>query len=102
MSSFAVSRSARVDVKNIAAYTQKTWGLNQRRDYIKGLDLAFHFLAENPLAGITCDYIFSGLRKYRYERHIIFYENRNKSVFIVRVLHSSMDVEPQFIIFNSR
>tara|TARA_R110000782_G_scaffold82663_11_gene162480 strand:+ start:2200 stop:2499 length:300 start_codon:yes stop_codon:yes gene_type:complete len=95
MSSFVVSRAARADLKNIAAYTQKTWGTSQRIDYLKGLDLAFHCLAENPLSGITCDYIISGLRKHCYESHIIFYENRNSTVFIARVLHSSMDVEPK-------
>ena len=47
MSSFLVSRAARADLKNIAAYTQKTWGAEQRRAYIKDLDLTFLFLAEN-------------------------------------------------------
>ena len=43
MNAFSVSRAARVDLKNIAAYTQKVWGAEQRRTYLKGLDLAFHF-----------------------------------------------------------
>ena len=47
MSLFSVSRAARADLKNIAAYTQKTWGAEQRRTYIKDLDLTFLFLAEN-------------------------------------------------------
>lgn len=80
-------------MKNIAAYTQKTWGAKQRRIYIKELDIVFHFLADNPLSGNTCDYIVSGLRKHSYGRHIIFYEDRQDSVFIARVLHKSMDIE---------
>ena len=95
MSSFEVSRAARADLKNIAAYTQRTWGSLQRRTYIKGLDAAFHFLADNPLSGVACDYIDKNLRKHRHEHHTIFYENSNGSIFIVRVLHKSMDVDTQ-------
>lgn len=95
MSLFSVSRAARADLKNIAAYTQKTWGVEQRRAYIKGLDLTFLFLAENPMSGTPCDYIVSGLRKYTHESHTIFYENKDHSVFIIRILHKSMDVESQ-------
>lgn len=96
MTVFSVSRAARADLKNVAAYTQKVWGAEQRRAYLKGLDLAFHFLAENPLAGAPCDYIVDGLRKYRLESHTIFYEKIDNEIFIVRILHKSMDVERNF------
>lgn len=92
MTSFSVSRAARADLKNIAAYTQKNWGAEQRRTYLKGLDLTFHFLVENPQAGSPCDYIAVGLRKRRFENHTIFYEIQGNQVFIVRILHNSMDV----------
>ena len=95
MSLFLVSRTARADLKNIAAYTQKTWDAEQRRSYIKELDLAFLFLAENPMSGTPCGYIISGLRKHRHKSHTIFYENKDNSIFIVRILHKSMDVKLQ-------
>lgn len=96
MSTFSVSRAARADLKNIASYTQKVWGAEQRRTYLKGLDLAFHFLAENPIAGVPCNYVVDGLRKHRFESHTIFYEKNNNEIIIVRVLHKSMDVERNF------
>ncbi len=96
MTVFSVSRSARTDLKNIAAYTQRVWGAEQRRTYLKGLDLAFHFLAENPLSGVACDYILEDLRKHRFESHIIFYDKTNDDITIVRVLHKSMNVELSF------
>jgi len=96
MTPFAVSKAARADLKNIAVYTQKVWGAEQRRTYLKGFDLAFYFLANNPLAGAPCDYIATNLRKHRFESHTIFYENINSEVLIVRVLHKSMDVELNF------
>ena len=96
MSTFSVSRAARADLKNIAAYTQKVWGAEQRRIYLKGLDLAFHFLADNPLAGSPCNYIADGLRKYRFESHTVFYEKQDNDILIVRILHKSMDVDLNF------
>ncbi|MES9861223.1 MAG: type II toxin-antitoxin system RelE/ParE family toxin [Candidatus Thiodiazotropha sp. LLP2] len=96
MSAFSVSRAARADLKNIAAYTQKVWGAEQRRTYLKGLDLAFRFLADNPLAGSPCEYVAEGLRKHRFESHTIFYENVDSAVLIVRVLHNSMDAERNY------
>ncbi|MFT7389192.1 MAG: toxin ParE1/3/4 [Candidatus Endobugula sp.] len=95
MNAFFVSRAARADLKNIAAYTQKTWGAVQRRAYIKELDGQFHVLAENPLSGVSCDYIVDGLKKYHHKHHTIFYENVDKAISILRVLHKSMDVELQ-------
>lgn len=96
MSSFVVSKAALADLKNIAAYTQKTWGASQRRKYLKGLDKAFKFLADCPLSGNQCDYITKGLRKHPHESHIIFYEVNKDSIFVVRVLHNSMDIESKF------
>lgn len=96
MTPFLVSNAARADLKNIAAYTQRIWGAKQRRVYLKGLDLAFHFLAENPLAGAACDYIMEGLRKHHFESHTAFYEKVHGRIIIVRILHESMDIEPNF------
>lgn len=96
MSSFAVSNAARADLKNIAAYTQKTWGVSQRRKYLKDLDKTLHFLSDNPLSGNQCDYIVKGLRKHAHENHTIFYEISKKSIYIVRVLHNSMNVDSNF------
>ena len=95
MNLFIVSRAARVDLKHIATYTQETWGADQRRIYIKELDSAFYFLSNNPLSGTACDYIDEGLRKYPHRHHVIYYEINGDNIFIVRVLHKSMDAEIQ-------
>jgi len=96
MNTFSVTNAARTDLKNIAAYTQKMWGVKQRRTYLKSLDVTFHFLAESPLSGVACDYVVEGLRKHRFESHTIFYENLSNHIVIVRILHKSMDVEQNF------
>jgi toxin ParE1/3/4 len=93
MTSLLITRAARADLKKIATYTQKTWGITQRRAYLKGLDKAFRFLADNPGAGITCNYVTVGLMKHPHKQHIVFYEYHDDAIVVVRVLHRSMDVE---------
>lgn len=60
MGSFTLSNSAKADLKSIAAYTQRKWGKEQRRTYLKQFDDAFHLLADTPELGANCDFIKSG------------------------------------------
>ncbi|WP_154221964.1 type II toxin-antitoxin system RelE/ParE family toxin [Marinicella rhabdoformis] len=96
MSQFILSGSARSDLKSIASYTQKTWGAQQRRLYLKEIDESFHWIAENPKAGHPCNEVSHGLRKQPSGQHIIYYETQQHHIFIIRVLHKSMDVSLHF------
>lgn len=89
---FKLSRKAKEDLLRIARYTEQTWGREQRRLYLKKLDLMFFALAENPELGIACDDIRSGYFKKRVSSHLIFYRRGSDSnIEIVRVLHKRMD-----------
>jgi len=90
---FVLSSKAKTDLIKIAKFTQITWGLSQRNDYLKVLDNTFNLLADDPDLGINCDYIREGYSKYPQASHVIYYkENKNNQIFIVRILHKSMDV----------
>jgi toxin ParE1/3/4 len=93
MNKFVLSSKAKTDLIKIAKYTQITWGVPQRNDYLKVLDNTFHLLAGDPELGINCDYIKEGYSKYPQASHVIYYKEYNKNqIFIVRILHKSMDV----------
>ena len=93
MSKFELSGKAKNDLIKIAKYTQLTWGTAQRNDYLKLLDNTFHQLADEPMLGVTCDYIREGYRKRPQGSHIIYYkEHKKNQILIVRILHKSMDV----------
>ncbi len=93
MSKFLLSSKAKTDLIKIAKYTQITWGVSQRNDYLKVLDSTFHLLADDPELGINCDYIREGYSKYPQASHVIYYKEYKKSqILIVRILHKSMDV----------
>lgn len=93
MNKFLLSSKAKSDLIRIAKYTQLTWGTTQRNDYLKILDSTFQLLADEQELGINCGYIKEGYSKYPQASHVIYYkESTNSQIFIVRILHKSMDV----------
>jgi toxin ParE1/3/4 len=93
MNKFLLSSKAKTDLIKIAKYTQLTWGVPQRNDYLKVLDSTFQLLANEPELGINCDFIREGYSKYPQASHVIYYKQyKNNQIFIVRILHKSMDV----------
>jgi toxin ParE1/3/4 len=98
MKGFILTRKAKSDLLEIALFTEERWGKDQRNFYIKQFDDAFHLLMKNPLAGIACDYIKNGYRKFPQGSHIIFYKNASdQTVEIIRILHKHMDIDAKFI-----
>ena len=92
MDTFTLSNKAKADLKSIAIYTQRKWGKAQRKIYIRQFDDTFHLLAKNPKAGIECDFIKAGYRKFPVTSHIVFYRNTSeRNIEIVRILHKNMD-----------
>lgn len=93
MRAFDLSKAAQEDLKAIARFTQRRWGVRQRNKYLKDIDQLFHALAKNPKAGQACDEIREGYRKFPCVAHVIFYtEDGEDAILIVRILHAAMDV----------
>jgi len=49
MATFRLTRKAREDLKSIARYTQKTWGVSQRNKYLTQLDKPYLVGDARPL-----------------------------------------------------
>lgn len=92
---FLLTNKAYNDLKDIARYTQETWGVSQRDAYLAKIDDAFHQIAANKHLGRKCDHIKKGYFSYHVGRHLVFYRVEEKMIVVVRVLHQSMDVESQ-------
>ncbi|RII26496.1 MAG: plasmid stabilization protein ParE [Geobacter sp.] len=94
MPAFALTNMAKADLKEIAKFTQNSWGREQRDLYLQMLDVSFQQLAANPLKGKDCSDIRIGYRKLNAGGHAIFYrQTLADSIEIVRVLHGHMDIE---------
>jgi toxin ParE1/3/4 len=98
MRAFELTKEAKGDLRNIARFTEKRWGRNQRFLYIKQFDDTFHLLAEAPALGKQCDFIKKGYRKFPQGSHVLFYREASKStIIVIRILHKYMDVESRFL-----
>jgi toxin ParE1/3/4 len=92
--SFRLTRKAVEDLKSIARFTEQQWGKHQRNHYLRQLDAAFQELSLYPEQGINCGFIREGYRKWRVEKHLIFYRViKEETIEIVRILHASRDIK---------
>lgn len=93
MNSFTLTKRAKVDLRDIAKFTEKRWGRAQRNMYIKQFDDTFHMLADSPTVGQDCNYIKQNYQKFPQGSHIIFYQPiSHQNIQIIRILHKHMDV----------
>jgi toxin ParE1/3/4 len=85
-----ISAQAAEDIDEIAAYTTNAWGWRQTDRYLSQLEDCFQLLAGNPSLGRFCDFILPGLRRFEIGKHVVFYDEGDAGILIVRVLHQRM------------
>lgn len=91
MANFRLTKQAKADLDEIAAYTFETWGMEQALRYIDLLEESCRLLASRPNLGTSAAELAPGLRRHAHQAHVIFYLPEKDGVLIVRVLHESMD-----------
>jgi toxin ParE1/3/4 len=92
MNNYRLSRLASADLEEIAEYTIERFGIEQARRYRDGLKSCFDQLANNPALGRRVEKLTRGLQRFEHQSHVIFYISEPEKIFIIRVLHSSMDL----------
>jgi len=92
---YRVSLLARKDIKSIGRYTQQTYGTEQRRSYLKGMEAKFELCAERPTLHPERSEFDPPVRIAPYQEHMIVYVGDESGVLIVRVLHKRMDIPAQ-------
>ncbi|MCM4165093.1 hypothetical protein DHC50_15940 [Arenibacter sp. A80] len=89
---YVISVKASSDIKSIAKYTIKEFGISQSLKYAEGLKDILRELANNPDMGRRYVAVKNQmLLRYRYKSHVIFYYIDPRGIFIVRVLGGKMD-----------
>jgi plasmid stabilization system protein ParE len=73
----------------------KRYGVAAAQAYYLGLLDDFDFLLATPFAGQIDEDSASGLRRWRYRQHKVFYQVSSDVLLIVRVLHQLADVSGQ-------
>ena len=90
MKPLLIAHAAKRDLEDIAAYTARTWGVEQKRRYLDLLR-GEAGLRANPTIGTMRDAISPGVRSLASGSHRIFYRDTLDAVIALRVLHASMD-----------
>ena len=71
-------------------------GAEQADRWVDKLDEKFKLMATQPLIGRARDELAADLRSFPFGRYIIFYAPIAGGIDVVRVLHSSRDVDAVF------
>ena len=93
MSGYVLSPRAKADLDDIWDYTERNWGTEQAKAYIRLIGAAIQTLAISPALGKACDHIQEGYRKYPAGSHVVFFRLTDRGINVVRILHRSMDFD---------
>lgn len=87
-----LSGAAKTDLVDIWIETSQRWGIDQADRHLDDIDRALNGLLDNPQSGSDCSDLLHGARRLITGRHLVFYEIGESGIFVIRVLHQSMDV----------
>lgn len=91
---YRLSRKAEADVIQLYVEGVEAFGAAQAEAYLSGLERAFAFLAEFPLAARERTETMPPVRIHPYQSHIIVYVVEGRRITILRVRHGREDWEP--------
>ena len=92
MAEYQLSLSCAATLEDIFVYTAERYGLPQAEAYHEGFHRIFGLLADFPMMGQSADEYRSGLRKFRYQSHMVFYTYEAHIVTIQHIIHHRQDV----------
>jgi len=93
MSGYVLSPRAKADLDDIWDYTERNWGAEQAKAYIRLIGAAIRTVAASPARGKACDHIQEGYRKYPAGSHVVFFRLADGGINVVRILHRRMDFD---------
>jgi toxin ParE1/3/4 len=91
MAEYRLSPAAEADLEAIWLYSAQTWGVEQADRYIDLLSSGFADLAQLPQMAHACDHLRPGYRRWRVERHVVYFRLADYGIAVIRVLHDRMD-----------
>ncbi len=91
MARYSLSKEAKADLDDILRYSIETFGLERAERYYLALEECLQRVADAPMLGRTIAGRSRTFFQYNCLRHGIFYINDDDGVFVVRVLHLTMD-----------
>lgn len=84
---------ARFDLLAIYNYIADNSGDVRAERYLRRINDAVSYLAQQPMMGRARPEVEEGIRSFPCEEHVIFYVPIEDGVDLVRVIHAAMDLE---------
>lgn len=86
-----ITAPALSDVEAIAAYTYEHWGEPQTKAYMTQIDRTIQAIGNDPALGRERYGVPRSIKGRKSGSHIVFYRVQDQTIFIMRILHESMD-----------
>ncbi|MEH2060007.1 MAG: type II toxin-antitoxin system RelE/ParE family toxin [Nostoc sp.] len=86
-----LSERAKRDYKKIQRYTRDTYGREQVLKYASLLKVCLEKITDNPMLGHWRADIPKTYKAYSAGEHIIIYRVEGQTVYVIAILHGSMD-----------
>lgn len=87
---YKLSQLAAKDFAAIYEYSLLNFGAEQADAYTHDLEKLFELLHQSPFMGNVYEEVGDNVRVHYHQKHSIFYQQRSSNIFILRILHSSM------------
>jgi len=91
MAGYSLSKLADSDLGGIYRYSHLTFGEAAADAYFLSLAGCLRTLAETPRLGRPAKLKIPDLLRHEHRQHVIFYQIETDGIFVVRILHRSMD-----------
>jgi toxin ParE1/3/4 len=91
MAIYELTRKAEDEIGRIYEYSIVNFGLEVAQKYISGMHNCFELLAGNQSWGNDYGFIKSGLLRYEYRSHSVYYQPAENGILIVRILGNKQD-----------
>ena len=93
MPDYKLTETAKKDLREISAYTKRTWGKKQEKAYREAIRAALRAIAKTPKIGQKRDELAEALRSFPVAHHIAYYLEKKDGIEVARILHPDMDRE---------
>ena len=96
MGVYRLSSECENDLSLIYEFGIENFGILQAQKYLLGMHELFQTLSDSPNIGRNASEFSPLLRRFNYKSHMVFYSFTGSGIFIVRVLHHSLDYDRHF------
>ena len=87
---------AEADLDDIGDYLAESQSEDYAESYLLKLELQLELLLSQPMMGRNAQELRPELRRFPFQKHVVFYHSIQQGIEIIRILHQSQDIDRVF------